>query len=196
MKNREELETKIFEMYKILFYAKESFLYAKYLYKPETSIEYEFIEESEQLRFIRYSIFRMLIIELAKLYSRGNSDDFCINKFLKYINSNEYWGLRSFRIVNSKWNQNLTEKANIIDQVYKLRNKNYAHSDLIKLNIANGPSFEELWSLIELAEEIIRKSALELLGINLEIQALSTFKEPFNMIKILARENADRIKKN
>ena len=86
MSKKEELKENILSIWKILNNCKESFLFCKYLYVPETQNEKEYIENSRYFKYIRHILWRNSVIELSKLFSTSrNRDKYNISHFIKKI---------------------------------------------------------------------------------------------------------------
>ena len=69
----EELKKETWRIVEIYLSAKENFNYCHYLHEPDTREEAEYLKVDRDLRFIRHSLWRLSIIELAKLFSDRKS---------------------------------------------------------------------------------------------------------------------------
>ena len=160
MFKKEELKENILSIWKILNNCKESFLFCKYLHLPETSNEKQYIENSRYFKYIRHILWRNSVIELSKLFSISkNRDKYNISHFIKKLKPQGHFKI--FKIDSHKiydWESTFATNNGIIDNLLILRDKVYAHTDVLDANESlNGLTFEEMEMLINLVEDLIRE---------------------------------------
>lgn len=68
MTKKQELNKELTQVWLILVAAKESFNYCYYMYKPKSDEELSYINDSKDFCYIRFLLWRVTIIELAKLF--------------------------------------------------------------------------------------------------------------------------------
>src|SRR5688572_13897490 len=77
-----DLKNDIWSIWKILINCKENFLYSRYLHKPGTEEESEYLRYSRHFQFLRHSLWRLCIIELHKLLNKSDRDFFNLWTFI------------------------------------------------------------------------------------------------------------------
>ena len=160
MSKKEELKENMLSIWKILNNCKESFLFCKYLYVPETQNEKEYIENSRYFKYIRHILWRNSVIELSKLFSTSrNRDKYNISHFIKKLKPQGHF--KVFKIDLNKiydWESIFATNNLVIENLLILRDKVYAHTDVISANESlNGLTIQEMEILINLVEDIIRE---------------------------------------
>jgi len=147
--NEHTLEEWLDAIYPLCMNAKASYFYCEYLYNPHTKEEAEFINDSRHFRHISHSLFRILIIDLAKLVNHENSNDmFSFPKLFKFLKTLDMVGEKAERI--KALEVDFYQYDVLIKSILTLRNKLYAHSDQAKMNFeAMNVTFPNLLSLID-----------------------------------------------
>src|SRR6478672_11347689 len=130
MSKKGELSEELSRITEIFFNAKENFNYCFYLHKPDTKAESEYLDVDRDLKFIRHSLWRLTIIELAKLFSKKENDRFNLRRFLSKLPPNGYYGgLKISQEKIAEWETLMLNQEKTIDHVLILRDKIYAHTD-------------------------------------------------------------------
>ncbi len=197
MNQKDELLEHITSICQILIEVMDNFAYTKYLHAPDTQKELDYILKSNDLVYIRHVMWRMCIVDLAKLYSKSDNDKYRIEKLLSKLKPNGHY--RSLNFSEDKiqnWEHEIKNKEILIKTVNELRNKIYAHTDNNKDKLKHEISFCETESLILLIKVIILTIFNVIFDSEVEIETLVFDKSRFNMIKILAEENENRINRD
>jgi hypothetical protein len=194
-KKIDELNKEIGEIWHILTYAKGFYEYASYLHNPSSNEELEYLQRSEDFRFISHSLWRMAIVELAKLFSTSESHRFNLAKFINKLGKGEHFGnLGISADTIQAWKDAISEQELQINGVVILRNKIYAHTDADYRNFRTlDISFSDLRQLIDIVEKVIKEIHLNILGSEVDMTSPFFDKGRFNIIKVLAKEKSDRI---
>jgi len=191
-----ELKSELNSIWNILTMALQCYEYSSYLYSPKTEREKNYANKSLFIDFTRHIYWRNLIIELAKLTTDSDNQNFNIFKFLRKLKKSGDFGKLKFdnnKIEN--WLSLLGEKKEIMKVIENLRNKIYSHTDRDKEKYTNSEiTFKEIKTLINLLKLIIKGVFSELLDSHTEIKPLGTTNENFKILTILAKEKEDRIK--
>jgi AbiU2 len=152
-----DLRSIIVNSSKILMFAKECYLYSKYLNSPQSQQEIEYISKSFDYRFISYLSWRVTIIELAKLISPSNHDSFSIIRLIKFLKKgsvHKAYNLDEKMISN--WGSILKQKEQIFLEILEARNEVYAHSSNKEYNSKDTKvTFTEIREIIEFCENVL-----------------------------------------
>jgi len=87
-KRQAELKVQLNKFAHLFMIAKESYLYAEYFHNPETKDEIELLQNDiyyYHFRFINHILFKNLVIELAKIFSRKKNDKFRIGNLVTWV---------------------------------------------------------------------------------------------------------------
>lgn len=133
MKN--QLESHLLIIAKILLHANSSFEVVKYFQNEDESdapiVKYEKVM-NKFFHFTAVNFYRITIIELCKLYN--HKEIFSLQKLLsEFENNNKYFGLLDYSEIKIL-RKLLKENRLIIDELITLRNSHYAHQDEDYLN--------------------------------------------------------------
>jgi hypothetical protein len=148
MKKIEELKLKTSDTIMILLDTKEVFNYCKYLYEPPKYEESELANSLSYIRLIRFALYKQTVIELSKLISSSNNDNFRISKYINALKSDGYYGDLHFpkqRIL--KYEADLASVEKIKDDIILLRNDFYAHTKRI-FTYANSMNYSDFYLFI------------------------------------------------
>jgi hypothetical protein len=195
---KEELKTRITKIWHIMQAAKESFYYSYYLHKPDSEEENSYVNTSTHFKFIRIALWKLTVIELAKLFNRVDSQDkFNLNKLLLNLKSGGHFRTLNFdqkKIV--AWEESLKSNEVTIQEIIKLRDKVYSHTDPNSDSYKNSHiTFEQTELLIKLCEEIIVSIYAEVFDTYASMDFVYFNKSFKNVTKILSKEKKDRIDK-
>ncbi|MGM0582085.1 MAG: hypothetical protein ACQETL_15485 [Bacteroidota bacterium] len=194
---KEELKIKLDKLLHVYILAKEAYLYTEYFHNPETKEEMDLITVSPHkgnLSTIMHLMFRTLIVEVSKLYSRSNNDKFQIGKFINSLCPSGHF--RAINVSQAKintWKNLLVDNKTTIDNVLLLRDKMYAHTDnpLISYNEIDI-SFKEIKVLLDIADEILKSIYHDIFNTELMTDALTFDRERFSILKLLAKAEKER----
>lgn len=188
MSKKLELGTELNLRWKITLIAKEVLLFANYLSKPDTEQEQDFIVRHRHLSFINWSLWRLAVIELCKLYGESESQKFHLQKLLKKLSKEGYY--RSMKFDQEKlqsWKERLLVLQPAVDEIFSLRNTLYAHTDADPFGkIQSNITFQQCKDLVDLAEEIIRSVSGQILDNDYIFRSLYFHSRPFDFVKILS----------
>jgi hypothetical protein len=196
MKKENELEIEIKNVWDIFTNANECFHYSNYLHNPETQDELDYLNSSRDLQYIRHIMFRMSIIELSKLFSGSKDRDrFNIRCLIKKLKKNEYFGKMGITDDElNRWDAEIDKNGKAIDNILKLRDKVYAHTDSDAETYKSiDLSFKEIEPLLNIVEEIIRKIYSSVFNTFADVEPVVFDKKRFSVIKILAGEKKKRL---
>lgn len=199
-KRKKELEDKLDKITHIYRFVLDVYRYVEYMHKPKTKEEFELIRNSihsNNLQFIMHSMFRVLIVELAKLYSDSNQDKYRLRKLLDSLKPEGRFQVINFPKADlDLWESKIEKNKNAIKSIKTLRNKFYAHSDFSfyfteEFNI----DLYEIKSLVELAEDIIQKISSFVFDVDYDYSSSPYFDEKrFFILSLLAK--AEQMRKN
>lgn len=193
---KEELKIEITKIWRILLAAKESFNYSYYLHFPDSEMEKKYLKLSSHFQFIRISLWKLTIIELAKLFNdRSNHDIYKIKTFLNKLKPEGCFGNLKFdqkKITN--WENFLKTNKPIIREITDLRNKAYSHTDENSESfIYSDLTFEKLEKLIKFCEDIIVTIYDDVFESHALIDSVYFDHSFKSIIEILSKENIERI---
>ena len=190
-KLKDELKTKLESITQIYILTQELYFYTEYFHNPNTREESDLIEESVHsihLRFIKHIMFRTLINELAKLFSRSENDKYRLSAFIDSLSeSGHYRNLKFSKEKVVLWKEKLDNQSNVIDSVLTLRSKVYAHTDF-SLGFNNTDiTFKEIKSLLDFALKIIQEVYGTIFDTELDAESGQFDRERFTMLSTLAK---------
>jgi len=198
IKMKEELQIKLEKLLHVYIFAKEAYLYTEYFHNPETKDELDLITNSphkSNLSTIMHLMFRTLIVEVSKLYSRSENDKFQLEKFIDSLSPSGY-----FRKINvsqthiAAWKKLLVDNKATIDNVLLLRDKLYAHTDNpLKDYNEIEISFKEIKILLDIADEILKSIYHDVFNTGLMTDAVTFERERFIILKLLAKAEKGRL---
>lgn len=185
MKNKPVIKVDVWEMWKILIQADESYLFAKYLTKPKTESERIYVNTNAHFRFIRDSMWKICLIELYKLYS---SDYYSINKLNSRIRKKFYNINIDVKVLDTISGE-VKKNRQVIERLLKIRNKRLAHSDPGEFTI-DELTIKEVESLIDSTKAVIFSVYTTYLDSHPIFESIVFKSRPFNYINKLIE--ADR----
>lgn len=188
-----DLHSDIWSIWKILTNCKENFLYSRYLHKPDTKEEVEYLGCSRHFKFLRHSLWRLSIIELHKLLNKSDRDFYNLFTFIKNLESNNYLGHNVPTEIITDWRNTLCSKKGITKKILLLRNKLYAHTDPNLDKLLVDITFEEVQELITVVEKVIKGIYYNSFQSAISIETPVFERGRFDIIKILAKEKNERI---
>jgi len=158
MSKLKEIEQEITLITEIYFSAKENFNYSYYFNHPSSTEELAFVNKDSHIKYIRHSLWRIAIIELAKLFSTRNSTDkLNLLHFLSKFKSDAHYGnLEIDQLKLAEWETVIYSAQKVIDNILKLRDKIYAHTVREKEHLNEIEFyFKDLHDLFDLIKNII-----------------------------------------
>lgn len=195
-KKKTELEENLSKIWDILIYAKDCYQYSFYLYKPETNEESVYLENSQDFKFICHIMWRMAIIEIAKLFSNSDKRDrYNLMHFISKLKNAGHFGNIGidFKKIEN-WEEIIILNENLIEEILRLRDKVYAHKDPnMEECIIKEISFEKIEILLNLVEDIIREIFITVFDSMVDFDSPNLSTSRINIIKILAVEKKQRL---
>jgi len=196
MNKLEELKKESWRIVEIYLNAKENFNYCYYLHKPDTKEEADYLNVDRDLKFIRHSLWRLSIIELAKLFSdRKSTDKFNLLYFLSKLKPEGHYDsfkIDSFKI--AEWESLIFTREGLINDIVTLRDKIYAHTDPDKDDYRNIEIYftqiEELFNLVEI---ILKEVYLVAFTATLDLRTPTFDRKDFDLVKTLSEAHKKSI---
>lgn len=193
---KKELEEEISNIWDILIYAKDCYQYSFYLHKPETLEETDYLNNSQDFKFIRHILWRMTIIEIAKLFSNSKTRDrYNLKHFINKLKKAGHFGDCKINIITiEKWEEQLLINETLIKDILTLRDKIYAHTDPNKEEYTKIEiTFEKIGSLLNIVEDVIQDIYLSVFNSGVDFESPFMDNNRTNIVKILATEKMKRI---
>ena len=190
MTKSQELNKELTQVWLILVAAKESFNYCYYMHKPKTDSELQYINESKDFKYIRHLLWRVTIIELAKIFRESKETDrFNIfHLFNKLKPSGHFKSLQFSDKKLTEYEKSLRED-NLITQIINLRDKIYAHTDSKTDNLETDLiTFSSLENLIYKTERIINEIFEMTLDTSILFDSPVFNRNDFDAFEILAKD--------
>lgn len=155
MDNHTILQSKLVHVWHTYIFAQEVYYYTEYLHNPQTNAEKEVLISDfpgGDIRFILHIMFRSVIIEVCKLYKESIKEKSTLASLLNSVSGTAV----SDTFIAESQNA-IRDNKNVIDYMFLLRDKAYAHSDntFIDFNKINI-TFNQIKQLLDLAYGIIR----------------------------------------
>jgi len=192
---KEQFNKELGKITDIFFGARENFNYCYYLHKPNTKIEAEYLDVDRDLKFIRHSLWRLSIIELAQLFSNRKNDKLNLNKFLSKLVTNGYYsGLAVDQNKIWEWQTLIINKDSLIKKIIALRDKIYAHTDPDNEQYREIEIYlKEIEELFEIVASVITELYSSVLKTTLLLRGPVFERNRFNMVKTLAEEHKKQV---
>ena len=137
-------------------------------------------------RLARLVFWRMGVIEFSKLLSNRKTEDFNIHKLLHTLYPDQFGG--KFKVdLNKiqKWEESLNCQKNAIDNVLKLRDEVYVHTDVKSLGSDlnyNFPPKNDVREILNLLKEIIGELYDNIFEIGIDMGSPMKIKEEIALI--------------
>ncbi|MDN3586884.1 hypothetical protein QWY86_09410 [Pedobacter aquatilis] len=199
MKNlKAELGVKLEKILHVYIFAQEAYLYTEYFHNPDTIEELDLLTKSphtSNLSTIMHLMFRTVIVEVSKLYSRSDNDKFQLENFINSLSSSGHFKKLKISAEHvGKWKNLLSDNKHIIDNILTLRSKLYAHTDnpMISYNNEIDISFKEIKILLDICSEILKNIYHDVFNTHLLTDSPTFDRERFLILKSLARGEKDR----
>ena len=198
MDRKSELKNEISNIWEIFINANECFHYSFYLHKPDTQDEFDYLNKSNDLQYIRHVMWRMSIIELSKLFSGSKTRDrYNIQHLIGKLRKDGNFGNIGISDETlNKWETEIEKNKEIINSILILRDKIYAHTDSDKTKYLNTDlSFKQIEFLLKIVEVIIRDIHSSVFDAYADVETVVFDRERFNIVKILAKAEKNRIQR-
>jgi hypothetical protein len=196
---KDELWVKLEKILHIYVFSQEAYLYTEYFHNPNTKEELDFViksPHSSNLSVIMHLMFRTLIVEVSKLFSRSANDKFRLSAFIDSLSSKGHF--REIGVQKEKvayWNQRLVENEEIIKDILLMRSKIYAHSDNPMTNYNNiDISFKKIKVLLDIARDILKEIHSSVFEMDLQTDSPSFEKDRFMILDLLVKGESVRMK--
>jgi AbiU2 len=194
---KKELENKIEKICHVYIFAQEVYLYTEYFHNPDTKEELELVinsAHSRHLNKIMHFMFRSLVSEISKLFSRSENDKFRLESFINSLSSTGHF--RNLNVSTEKvkfWQDQLESNKDTIDNIILLRSKLYAHTDNPLTDFTNiDISFKQVKSLLDLASLILKEIYSDIFQSHLVTDSPSFDRKNFGILKLLVKAENDR----
>lgn len=190
MTKKQELDKELTQVWLILVAAKESYNYCYYMHKPKSGSELKYINESKDFKYIRHLLWRVTIIELAKIFRESkDTDRFNIFHLINKLKPTGHFKSLKFPSQKLIDYETSLKEDNLISQIINLRDKIYAHTDsnTDKLN-TNLITFSALENLIQKTERIIKEIFEMALDASILFDSPVFDRNGFDAFEILAKE--------
>lgn len=198
MNIRIEFEAKIDKLSRVFIFAQDAYLYTDYLHKPDTKEELDLVTTSAHAReisFIMHMMFRTLIVEISKLFSKSKNDKYQLNNFILSLGPSGHF--REFQVspeIIESWHSKIRRQEKVITDIIFLRDKIYAHTDdPNKIYSEIEIALNQIAILIDIAKEIICYLYSTVLSTHFVADSPTFDRERFNLLKLLAKAESDRI---
>ncbi|MBX2933864.1 MAG: hypothetical protein KF825_06440 [Ferruginibacter sp.] len=158
-KNKTELKEEVEEISEILFLAQESLKVVRFLIKEEDDDDRAYTKRVNAFFVYTTSIYwRVIVIELCKLFSTRENEDYRLHKFISKLKANGHFGDAGISpgLIN-QWETDLENEKDVIDNLILQRNKIYAHKDRNSKAVVNTVTLKKTTELIEVVQKIIRE---------------------------------------
>jgi len=189
----EQLKEDIWSIWKILLDCQENLAFSKYFYKPDTDDERNFIHSSKELKYIRFSLWKLGIIEIHKILSHSKNDVYSLWNLMNNLENGKYVHHGISKDVVSTWQTNLKTTKKTLAKISLLRNKNYAHTDSGSKSKESDITFEEVEVVLKIIESVIRDVYSHAFKSGIVNETLIFQKDSFDIVKVLAKEHKDRM---
>lgn len=125
-----------------------------YLNNPDSEEEFKAIDKSPFLKGTSYSLWKLCIIDLHKIFSESKHDQISLYNLFINIERKQYSSHQINKELLTKWRNDINTNKLSIDKVKFLRNKLYAHTDT---NVKEDVDlyFREVQQLFEVAQRIL-----------------------------------------
>jgi hypothetical protein len=189
MSKLDDCKHDISKMYRILMETIITYDYCFYFHEPETRKEKLFLDGNRHMRWIRHEMYRLTVIDLAKLVTDAPATHkYNFFKLLrKLYPQGEYSGLRIDPAKVGEWESILYSHTDTISRIKNLRDKIYGHTDSsipAKEDLEVG--FTEIEDLLNDLKDIFFEVAEKAVGVTHSFKNINFQRRSFNMIRVLA----------
>lgn len=154
MIDQQILKSKLEHIWSTYIFAQEVYYYTESLHNPKTEAEKNILISDfpgRDIKFILHIMFRGVIIEVCKLYKESKNDKNTLASLLNSVSGTEV--IDAF--ISESLNK-IQDCKSLINDMFLLRDKEYAHSDNTPLDFDKiDIKFKQIKGLLDLAYEII-----------------------------------------
>lgn len=158
LSDEEKFKEKISTIWKSLCLAEMCFD-AAYEITENISNRNSIVNKIGFFQLARLVFWRIGVIEFSKLLSNRKTEDFNVHKLLRTLHPDQFWGKFNVDLNKvQKWEESLNCQKNAIDNVLKLRDEVYVHTDVKSLGSDlnyNFPPKNDVREVLNLLKEII-----------------------------------------
>ncbi|MGN6341197.1 MAG: hypothetical protein ACTHML_09560 [Ginsengibacter sp.] len=194
---RQELKEKLDKILHVYIFAQETYLYTEYFHNPETQEERELVfhsAHSNDLSTIMHLMFRTLVVETSKLFSRSINDKFQLEKLISALSPSGHFRKAGIPITHiESWRKQLLDNNETIENILLIRDKLYAHTDnpLADYNEIDI-SFKKIKVLLGIAANILYTVFHDLYDTELILDSPGFDRHRFGILKLLAKAETER----
>lgn len=158
-KKKIELKKETWELAEILLLAQESLKVVEYLLKDEEDQDKEYSKRMNAIFVYSRSIYwRVIVIELSKLFSEKDTERYNIYKFISKLKLDGHYGDALISVSEIEaWEKKLADNKDSISNLILHRNKVYVHTDRNSNEVPNTVTITKARELIEIIQKIIRE---------------------------------------
>jgi hypothetical protein len=191
---KKELGIKLEKILLVYVFAQETYLYTEYFHNPETKEELDLVTKSGNISVIMHLMFRTMVVEVSKLYSRSESDKFQLEKFIQSLSPSGHFTKIGISIAHIEvWKKLLISNKPTIDNILFLRSKLYAHTDNPMIDYKEVDiSFKAIKTLLDIAGEILKNIYADVFGTELITDSPTFDRRNFGLLKLLAKAEKKR----
>ncbi|WP_293886378.1 MULTISPECIES: hypothetical protein [unclassified Sphingobacterium] len=184
MGKKNQFQDELNVRWSILVIVKQVAKSANYFFNPPSKLESNFINRRIELTFVRWAIWRLLIIEISKLVSSSESQKFNVNKLINKLKPGGFYSNLEFDAnMLEDYQKRLELHKGLIEEIEKFRNKVYAHNDESPfLNLEPNFSIDDCIDLIFLIEEFIAYLGSKILNTSFICPSLTLTENSFDYI--------------
>lgn len=192
-----ELHIKLEKILHVYMLAQEAYLYTEYFHNPKTKEELDLVIDSPHainLSTIMHLMFRTVIVEVSKLYSRSENDKFQLEKFINSLSPSGHYRKVGVSVAHiEEWKNLLLEQESVINNILTLRSKLYAHTDNPIMDYNHiDISFKKIKTLLDIAANILTEIYLDIFDTGLDMNSPTFDRERFIILKLLAKAEKQR----
>ncbi|SEW16986.1 AbiU2 domain-containing protein [Chitinophaga arvensicola] len=194
---QEVLRDKVSEYWKIVYQCRQHYLYCLRLHKPKDELEAKYLAVDRFMNNTRHLYWRVLIIEIAKLYSTSRNDYYNIQNFTNQFKADQIFGwVQVNHETLQEWQSFLDTNQMLLQTIRGLRNRFYGHTDTPaqKAEVEyDDLTIEQIEPLIAFAEQLLKVIYLSAFDSDVSLR-VEYHEGDFDFISILAKEKQNRIK--
>ncbi len=154
-KKKQQLKKEVKEINDILLLAQEALKIVGYLSEEDDEISY-LKKANEFFGFTLIVYWRVIVIELSKLFGERETEHFNIHKFISKLKRSGHY--RDAKISAEKiaaWENEIKKEKEIIENLLQQRDKIYAHTDRKHKEVLNKLSIKNFQRLVKIIQVII-----------------------------------------
>jgi hypothetical protein len=184
MKKLQQLDKKLKLITEIFLDTRECYNYCRYFYTPQNDEELNLLNYDIHLQFIRHALWRQTVIEISKLICDKENDKFNINSFIRSLKPNGHYSF--LKVPESKikdWELSIINNIGVINNILKLRNKIFAHTDPNKEDYQKiVVTFSSIEKILKILTDILKEVYL---AIHCDLDLSEPESENIRMLSLL-----------